>query len=206
MAHRRKKSQPSSAEPPDDSKKDKRRQAAGVAGARSTQGAISEILSRGAPIAAAIPVLVALVSSINSLANGFVYDDGDQILNNRMIRSLGNLPMMFTTSVWAFMNNQNIGANDFYYRPVFGCFLTLGYALSGTTAWGWHLMNVAIHAAVAFFVYLVIKEISKRNSLALISATLFAVHPVHAESVAWISGAPDPLMALFVLPSFYFYI
>jgi len=154
----------------------------------------------------AIPVLAALVASLNSVANGFAYDDLAQVLNNRLIRSISNLPVMFTTSVWAFMNNQKVGADDFYYRPIFGCFLTLGYALSGTTAWGWHVASVAIHAANAFFVYLLIREISSQPRLALISAVLFAVHPVHAESVAWISGAPDPLMALFVLPAFYLYI
>ncbi|HWP42740.1 MAG TPA: tetratricopeptide repeat protein, partial [Blastocatellia bacterium] len=42
--------------------------------------------------------------------------------------------------------------------------------------------------------------------VALISASLFAVHPAHAESVAWVSGITDPLMAIFLLPAFYFYL
>ena len=102
--------------------------------------------SRFGIFAIAVPVLAALVASINSIANGFVYDDIGQVLNNRLIRKISNIPVMFTTSVWAFMNNQTVGADDFYYRPLFGCFLTACYALFGTTAWAWHLANITIRA------------------------------------------------------------
>src|SRR5262249_17049502 len=76
----------------------------------------------------------------------------------------------------------------------------------GISAWGWHLVNVLIHAAVAFFVFAVCAEITGRNWPAITAAAIFAVHPVHAESVAFLSGITDPLIALFLLPAFYFYL
>src|SRR5262249_8963714 len=90
--------------------------------------------------------------------------------------------------------------------PLFSAFFTINYALFGTQAWGWHLANVLVHAGVAVLVYFAVKEITDRAPLAILTAALFAVHPVHAESVAWTSGITDPLMALFLLPAFSFYV
>jgi tetratricopeptide (TPR) repeat protein len=164
-------------------------------------------LFRSPWVAAGVPVLFALLASLNSLANLFAYDDDLQIVNNESIRNIANLPRMLTGTVWSLINNQNEqGGLDLYYRPIFSAFLSIGYWLFGTMAWEWHLALVLIHAGVVYLVWLVISEISGDRWLAAIAASLFAVHPAHAESVAWISGAPDPLMALFALSSFFFYV
>jgi tetratricopeptide (TPR) repeat protein len=158
-------------------------------------------------VAAGIPILLALLVSLNSVSNEFAYDDISQIVNNESIRRIANLPRMFTGTVWSLINDQSeVGGLDLYYRPIFSAFLNLGYWLFGTTAWEWHLAVVLIHVAVVYLLWLVISEVSGDLWLAAIAASLFAVHPVHSESVAWISGAPDPLMALFALPSFFFYV
>lgn len=157
-------------------------------------------------IYALIPVAIALLVSINTLWNGFAFDDSQQVLNNEFIKTFSNLPRAFTSSVWAFTSNDITSTVDPYYRPLFNSLFTINYAMFGTHAWGWHLINVLIHAAVTFMVFLVIKEVTDRRWLAAIAATLFAVHPVHAESVAWVSGVTDPLLALFLLPAFYFYV
>ncbi|MFY9557858.1 MAG: tetratricopeptide repeat protein [Blastocatellia bacterium] len=151
------------------------------------------------------PPAMALIASINTLFNGFASDDQQQVLNNAFIKSFDNLPVAFTTSVWAFAPDI-VFTVDSYFRPVFNSLLTINYALFGTTAWGWHLVNLLIHAAVTFLVFIMLREVTERNWLAALAATLFAVHPVHAESVAWVSGVTDPLMALLVLPAFYFYL
>ena len=51
-----------------------------------------------------------------------------------------------------------------------------------------------------------ILRMSGRNLVALFAAILFTVHPVHAESVSWISGMTDPLFGVFFLASFYLYL
>ncbi|HXG91765.1 MAG TPA: tetratricopeptide repeat protein [Blastocatellia bacterium] len=153
-----------------------------------------------------IPVALALVASINTLWNNFASDDTQQVLNNVFIKSFKNLSLAITSSVWSFVSfDINLTAQP-YYRPLFSILFMINYALFGTSAWGWHLVNVLIHAAVTLMVFVVCKEITQRRWLSIIAASLFAVHPVHAESVAWISGVTDPLMALFLLPAFYFYL
>src|SRR5262249_2068712 len=89
---------------------------------------------------------------------------------------------------------------------IFGSFLTINYALFGNKAFGWHLISLLTHAAVTYLVFAASREITQRNWESGLTASLFAVHPVHAESVAWISGITDPLMTLFLLPSFLFYL
>lgn len=155
---------------------------------------------------ALLPAMLAVIASITSLNNGFAADDLQQVLNNELIKNLGNLPAAFTSSVWAFMGDNIIFAADQYYRPMFNALLTINYAIAGNSAWAWHLVNVLIHAMVSLLVYVVIKEMTARKWLSVIAASIFAVHPVHTESVAWISGVTDPLMALMLLPAFYFYL
>jgi tetratricopeptide (TPR) repeat protein len=158
-------------------------------------------------IYALVPAVLALLTSINSLANGFAFDDGQQVLANESIKRLSNLPLIFTNSVWAFdTNNLIVASSDSYYRPLFMSLFSINYAIFGTTAWGWHLVNALIHVVVTLMIFFVLKEVTERPWLAAIAAGLFAVHPAHSESVAWISGITDPLMALFVLPVFYLYL
>ncbi len=152
-----------------------------------------------------IPVALAILTSINTLWLGYATDDSQQVLGNVLIRSLQNLPLHFTSGVWSFVNIEMM-SEQLYYRPLFGVLFTFNYALFGTTLWAWHLANVIIHAAVTWLVYIVCKEITKRPQTALITAALFAVHPVHAESVAWISGITDPWLSLFFLTAFYCYL
>jgi len=153
-----------------------------------------------------LPAGLALLTSLNTVYNGFVHDDLPQILNNPFTQDIANLPLAFTGSVWSVFSDNIRAAMDVYYRPLFNILLILNYALFGSSAWAWHLVNVLIHAAVSLLVFMVVKEISGRQWLSLITACLFAVHPTHVESVAWISGVTDPLMSLFFLAALLFYL
>ena len=155
---------------------------------------------------ALVPVILALIASINALWNHFASDDLEQVLANTFIKHFGNLPAAFTSSVWSFTAADIIFTVDPYFRPIFSSLFTLNYALFGTAPWGWHLVNILIHAGVTLLVFVVSREITERNGIAALTAMLFAVHPAHAESVAWVSGVTDPLMALLLLPALYFYL
>lgn len=155
---------------------------------------------------ALIPTALAFLATVNTLWNEYASDDTQQVLNNVFIRDLSNLPLAFTSSVWSFVGIDIAMTAQSYYRPLFSVLFAINYALFGTAAWGWHLVNVLVHVSVTILVFIVCKELTGRRRLASITAALFAVHPVHAESIAWVSGVTDPLMSLFLLPAFYFYL
>ncbi|HSB12579.1 MAG TPA: tetratricopeptide repeat protein [Blastocatellia bacterium] len=152
------------------------------------------------------PVLLAVLVSFNTMWNGWVADDHTQIRSNAQIRKLSNIPLSFTTSVWSYATGDDVLTIDTYYRPIFMALFTINYAIAGLAPWAWHLINLLIHAAATLLVFFTIKELTSRLEIASLTAALFAVHPVHAESVAWVSGITDPLTALFLLPAFWFYL
>jgi 4-amino-4-deoxy-L-arabinose transferase-like glycosyltransferase len=128
---------------------------------------------------AIIPGLFALLTSINTLSNGYASDDAHQVIGNAFVKSVANLPYAFTTSVWSFATDDIVFAVDSYYRPLFNILFTINYALYGSTAWGWHLTSVLVHTLATSLVFLVIKELASDGRLALITACHFAVHPAH---------------------------
>jgi tetratricopeptide (TPR) repeat protein len=89
---------------------------------------------------------------------------------------------------------------------MFMSLFTINYAIVGISPWGWHLINLLIHTACTILVFIVLRELARDEKLAAVASAFFAVHPAHAESVAWVSGITDPLMCLFLLPAFYFYL
>ena len=133
-----------------------------------------------------------------TLAFKFVYDDRMQILENVSIRQWSYVPQYFTKNVWA-MIDPHILAN--YYRPLFLLWLRINYALFGSNATGWHALSVALHVIVVVQVFWLGKRLLQSEWAAASAAALFAVHPVHIESVTWVSGATDPMLAVFVLAS-----
>jgi uncharacterized membrane protein len=127
---------------------------------------------------------------------GFVYDDVLQVLDNASIRSWNYLGHYFTSPV----------VQTPYYRPLFTLWLRLNYALFGTHAAGWHVASVLLHVAATALVFLVARRLSERAGVALVAALIFGVHPIHVESVAWISGVCDPLYSVFFLAAFLAYL
>ncbi len=138
-------------------------------------------------------VLTAL-AYVNTLRFNFVYDDLPQIVNNPMVQSWNNVPRFFTEHVWA-----QIGQTGEYYRPLFLLWLLISYSLFGLQPFAWHLVSVALHLVAAWLVYRLGWRLTQGRLAGAIAAVVFGLHPAHIESVAWVSGLTDPLMANFVL-------
>jgi tetratricopeptide (TPR) repeat protein len=71
---------------------------------------------------------------------------------------------------------------------------------------GWHAASLLLHLVVVFLLYALAGQLTGDAFVAFASSLIFAVHPVHLESVAWISGATDPLMGAPILGSLLCYI
>jgi tetratricopeptide (TPR) repeat protein len=143
----------------------------------------------------------------NSLSGAFVFDDTKQIVGNPALRSWGNILRAFTSDVWSFQRGTlTKDVPPPYYRPLFTAYLTINYKLFGLWEPGWHLMNLLVHTGATVAVFFLIKRLSGDRLIATLAALVFGLHPAHVESVSWISGIPDPLAALFFVPSLIWYV
>lgn len=143
--------------------------------------------------------LVAVAVFSGALGGDFVYDDTRQIVDNPLIQEGRHLGRALTSDVWAFKGDGGTPVSS-YWRPLFVLWLAANHTLFGLGAtFGWHLALLLAHAAVTLLAWLLVRRLAPAAGGGAATATavalLFAVHPVHVESVAWISGAPDVLMA-----------
>ena len=127
---------------------------------------------------------VGLVAYVPALRGGFVWDDDYYVTENRTLRSLPGLGQ-----IWF-----DIGATDQYYPLVYSTFW-VEYQLWGARAFGYHLVNVVLHALGAFLLWQVLRRLGVAG--AWLAAFAFLLHPVHVESVAWITERKNVLSGVF---------
>ncbi len=97
-----------------------------------------------------------------------------------------------------------VRSGSYYYRPLTILSYTLDRDLWGSIPSFMHLENILLHLACVLLVFAITKCLLllwgvKGQGLALLAALFFALHPLATESVSWISGRTDPLMAVFLL-------
>jgi tetratricopeptide (TPR) repeat protein len=144
-----------------------------------------------------------------ALGGDFVLDDWPVIKENSRITETRFIPDYFVSGVWSNtdLGNETASAGNFLYRPLFMLVLNLGYQVWGDSALAFHAVNIVLHAINTILLfYIILGLVPGRNQMAaFFGATLFAVHPVHVESIAWIAGLTDPLVSVFLLSTFLLY-
>jgi tetratricopeptide (TPR) repeat protein len=133
-------------------------------------------------------VLFCLVFAIYvpSLSSSFIWDDDDYVTENTTLRSLGGLRQIWTEPQ----------ATPQYYPLVFTTFWVEQH-LWGLNPAGYHFANAALHAANAVGVWLILRRLGIPG--AWFAAAVFGLHPVHVESVAWVTERKNLLSASFYL-------
>ncbi|RKX92595.1 MAG: hypothetical protein DRP84_09790 [Spirochaetes bacterium] len=125
-----------------------------------------------------------------SLFNGFIgLDDNSYIIENNIIKTLSpeNIRKMFTRSFVS------------CYSPLVILSFAAEYHFFGTNPFAYHMTNYILNILITLLVFFLIYLISYNIRVAFITAILFGVHPMHVESVAWISERKDVLYAFFYL-------
>jgi tetratricopeptide (TPR) repeat protein len=152
-------------------------------------------------LATQLLLLIALsaLPYLPSLKYQFVYDDEVQIVNNTSIQSWDAVPSYFTSTL--FGSDDRTAASNFHYRPIFFLWLRINDSLWGRNPVGWHASALCLHLAVTVLVFFLLRRNVKNSWIAVVAALIFGVYPAHIESVVWVSGATDPLAALFLLGS-----
>ena len=151
-------------------------------------------IPKWAPVA--VLALTALIYS-RALGNGFAsLDDDVNILQNPLIRnfSVDGLKRIFS----GFYNSN--------YHPLTTIAYLFEYSLFGLRPLPYHLLNVLLHLINTWLVFQLIEKLSGQRVAAFVTSFLFAVHPMHVESVAWASEQKDVLYACFYFLSLLFYL
>jgi hypothetical protein len=94
-----------------------------------------------------------------------------------------------------------------FYRPVQGTWVLLNYKLLGLHPALWHLSAMILYGLGVCLLWQLAWRLTQDVFVALAAALLFALHPMHTEGVAWISGAyVEPLVSAFFLAGFLAYL
>jgi tetratricopeptide (TPR) repeat protein len=163
---------------------------------KSQRGQSSETVSPARPdrrhlLAAVALCVITLLAFSNSFSAGFPLDNKGLILQDARVHeaSRQNIDLIFQRSYWWPRGNSGL------YRPVTTLSYLFNYAIlgEGDHPAGYHWVNFLLHLGNVLLVYtLAIKLIGDFWPSALLAA-LWAVHPVHTESVTNIVGRPDLL-------------
>ncbi len=145
----------------------------------------------GGPVFGICLFLVAITLAVfgGTLRYEFVnYDDGTHVYANPQV-----LPgLTFQGIAWAFTHSHNG-----HWIPLNTISHMLDCQLYGLNAGGHHLTNVLLHAATTVLLFLVLRRMTATCWPAAFVAAVFAVHPLHVESVAWVAERKDVQSAFF---------
>jgi tetratricopeptide (TPR) repeat protein len=116
------------------------------------------------------------------------FDDPDYVLKNSRVTA----GLTWDGIIWAF---THVHAGNWH--PLTWISHMLDCQLFGLNPAGHHGTNVVIHAATAVFLFLLLRQMTGSLWRSAFVAAVFAIHPLHVESVAWVAERKDELSGLF---------
>src|SRR3989337_667598 len=137
-----------------------------------------------------IIILLSVVSYSNTFSNSFHFDDRYAIFEDRAIRDIGNIPAIL---------------KDVFSRPLLRITFALNYYFGEVDVFVYHLTNLLLHITVSICVYFLSWLLFKRFAgaerdlgvFSLMSALIFALHPLQTGSVTYIASRSAVLATLF---------
>ncbi len=153
---------------------------------RTAKPSVSPPAAMGLPLwlGAVLLFVVTFIAYAPSLRGDFIWDDDDYVTNNPTLNDAHGL-----YRIWF-----EFGATRQYYPLVYTTFWVEKHVW-GLNPIGYHVVNVLLHAAGALLLWRVL--VTLKIPGALLAAALFALHPLHVESVAWITERKNVLSGLF---------
>src|SRR5688500_16113446 len=143
---------------------------------------------------AAAIFLLTLLAYLPAFRAGWIWDDDYYVTKNHNLRSAEGLK-----NIWTKFGLRNGGTPQYY--PLTHTTFWVEHQLWGVRPAGYHAVNVLLHATNAILLWLILKRLDVPG--AWLAAAVFAVHPVHVESVAWVTERKNTLSALFYLAAAY---
>lgn len=149
----------------------------------------------------------------STLFNGFVYDDNHILLSNVWIRGFSHAPDILSSSLMSF--DEARSASNTYRPFLFFLFMAEHYVF-GFKPWGFHLVNIILHAANAVLVFYLASFLFKGGGYnpdkpvpaapPVFAGLVFSLHTINTEAVNWVSAQAELTYAFFTLASFNLYL
>jgi tetratricopeptide (TPR) repeat protein len=138
---------------------------------------------------AGILLLTVIVFSSGISKNFVALDDPAYVRDNSFIKSL------------SFESLKNIFSSfyNFNYHPVTTLVYAIEYHFFKLNAAPYRIINLLFHLANICLVFVLAEKISGRKEIALLASLFFGIHPLHVESVAWVSELKDVLYSFFLI-------
>lgn len=136
-------------------------------------------------------IVVTLAAYGQVIGHGFInYDDNQYVYENAHVVN----GLTFQNIIWTF--SSMVGAN---WHPVTMLSHMLDVQIYGLKSGGHHFTNLLFHLLNTLLLYHLFSRLTARNLPSVFTAVLFALHPVHVESVAWVAERKDVLSTFFWL-------
>jgi hypothetical protein len=144
-----------------------------------------------AGLAVALLAMATLLAYLPALRGGFIFDDNVFLTGNPLIHAPDGLGRFW------------FGREAADYWPVTSSTLWLEWRLWGMNAAGYHATNVILHIVEVLLLWAVLRRLGLPG--AFLAAGVFALHPVNAESVAWITERKNLMAMLFYLLTIFWF-
>lgn len=135
-------------------------------------------------------VLVSIALFYNVITNYFTADDFTWLKWAATTR-LEDLTEFFSVS------------GGFFYRPLIKSLFYIFHLFLGLKPHGYHIISFGVHFLTTSLVYLIVRLLSHNWFIAFLAGLLFLIHPIHAETILWVSGYSGLFAGLFYLGAFY---
>jgi hypothetical protein len=171
-------------------------------GSKSASTRVSDPIGAWSSIPSWVPAALLFVATIAlywpAMRCDFVnYDDQDYVTENVHVRA----GLSWENLKWAFLNPVSN-----HWHPLTVLSHMAVCQVVGLNPWGHHLANVLLHALNVALVFVLLRRLTGATWRSLFVAALFGCHPVHVESVAWVSERKDVLSGCFGLLTLIFYV
>jgi tetratricopeptide (TPR) repeat protein len=129
----------------------------------------------------------------NSLFNGFVWDDEEEILNNQVVHQISNIGYIWNGGTF---NTGGTGQlSGWFFRPIRTLTIMVNWAIFGPNAGGWHLVQVLFHLINTYLFFRLLYKLLEKTKYPLIISSilslLFVVHPAINEAIVYIAASSE---------------